>query len=245
MMNEKFRELNRISILLNKTREEVARDNVTQAEVERITDHIDQRFNRLEEKIDQLIRQKGWLIVAGINTLLQLGRGAGLNIPQGVVDAGMFIGNPGMFLLNKALSQLESSAGLPVGLAQAVQNPKGQLIDYAKTQAGNSILDTNDVSNLEALLYQLQLNQFDQARSAGEGATPVNSSITDFEVTPANLADLFGGQGSATQDLLSGGNNSGFEQLLESYGGGGGKYFDDQSMATMAMAKGGKVCGCK
>ena len=59
MMNEKFRELARISILLNKTREEVARDNVTKAEVERITDHIDQRFNRLEEKIDQLIRQKG------------------------------------------------------------------------------------------------------------------------------------------------------------------------------------------
>ena len=58
MMNEKFRELSRISILLNKTREEVARDNVTQAEVERITGHIDQRFNRLEEKIDQLIRQR-------------------------------------------------------------------------------------------------------------------------------------------------------------------------------------------
>jgi len=59
VMNEKFRELARISILLNKTREEVARDNVTQAEVDRITTHIDQRFNRLEEKIDQLIRQKG------------------------------------------------------------------------------------------------------------------------------------------------------------------------------------------
>jgi len=56
-MNEKFRELARISILLNKTREEVARDNVTQAEVDRITSHIDQRFNKLEEKIDQLIRQ--------------------------------------------------------------------------------------------------------------------------------------------------------------------------------------------
>ena len=55
---EKFSELARISILLNKTREEVARDNVTKAEVERITGHIDQRFNRLEEKIDQLI-QKG------------------------------------------------------------------------------------------------------------------------------------------------------------------------------------------
>jgi hypothetical protein len=58
MMNEKFRELSRITILLNKTREEVARDNVTQAEVDRITNHIDQRFNKLEAKIDQLI-QKG------------------------------------------------------------------------------------------------------------------------------------------------------------------------------------------
>jgi hypothetical protein len=41
---------------LNKTREEIARDYTTNAEVQRITDHIDQRFNRLEEKIDQLIR---------------------------------------------------------------------------------------------------------------------------------------------------------------------------------------------
>ena len=53
--NEKFRELARISILLNKTREEVARDNVTQAEIDKITNHIDQRFNKLEAKIDQLI----------------------------------------------------------------------------------------------------------------------------------------------------------------------------------------------
>ena len=58
MMNEKFRELARISILLNKTREEVARDNVTQAEIDRITNHIDQRFNKLEAKIDQLIQAR-------------------------------------------------------------------------------------------------------------------------------------------------------------------------------------------
>ena len=55
-IREKFDELKRISILLNKTREEVARDNVTQAEVDRITNHIDQRFNKLEAKIDQLIQ---------------------------------------------------------------------------------------------------------------------------------------------------------------------------------------------
>jgi NADPH-dependent 2,4-dienoyl-CoA reductase/sulfur reductase-like enzyme len=55
IMHEKFNELGRISILLNKTREEVARDNVTKAEVERIVEHIDARFNKLENKIDQLI----------------------------------------------------------------------------------------------------------------------------------------------------------------------------------------------
>jgi len=46
----------RIERLINITREEIARDNVTQAEIQRITDHIDQRFNKLEAKIDQLIQ---------------------------------------------------------------------------------------------------------------------------------------------------------------------------------------------
>ena len=55
-IRDKFDEIKRLDILLNKTREEIARDYTTNAEVQRITDHIDQRFNRLEEKIDQLIR---------------------------------------------------------------------------------------------------------------------------------------------------------------------------------------------
>lgn len=55
---EKSAELARLNILLNRTREEVARDNVTQAEIDRIMQHIDARFNKLEGKIDQLI-QKG------------------------------------------------------------------------------------------------------------------------------------------------------------------------------------------
>ena len=50
-------ELKRLDILLNKTREEIARDYATNSEVQRVTDHIDQRFNRLEAKIDQLIQQ--------------------------------------------------------------------------------------------------------------------------------------------------------------------------------------------
>jgi hypothetical protein len=57
IMHEKFNELKRIDILLNKTREEVARDNVTKAEVERIVEHMDARFNKLESKIDELIKR--------------------------------------------------------------------------------------------------------------------------------------------------------------------------------------------
>jgi hypothetical protein len=49
-------DVKRIERLVNITREEIARDYVTQNEIQRITDHIDQRFNKLEAKIDQLIQ---------------------------------------------------------------------------------------------------------------------------------------------------------------------------------------------
>jgi archaellum component FlaC len=56
-VKEKVAELSRLNILINKTREEVARDNVTQAEIDRILQHIDARFNRLEDKINELIQR--------------------------------------------------------------------------------------------------------------------------------------------------------------------------------------------
>ena len=58
MGHEKASEISRLNILLNKTREEVARDNVTNAEIDKIMQHIDARFNKLESKIDQLIKEK-------------------------------------------------------------------------------------------------------------------------------------------------------------------------------------------
>jgi len=58
MGHEKASEISRLTILLNKTREEIARDNVTQAEMDKFVQHIDQRFNKLEAKID-LLMQKG------------------------------------------------------------------------------------------------------------------------------------------------------------------------------------------
>jgi hypothetical protein len=62
MLKSKMDELGRLSILLNRTREEVARDHITRAEVrsdlEKIMAHVDSRFNRLEAKIDELA-QKG------------------------------------------------------------------------------------------------------------------------------------------------------------------------------------------
>jgi len=55
-IREKLEDVKRLERLLNITREEIARDTATKAEVARLTDHIDQRFNRLEAKIDQLIK---------------------------------------------------------------------------------------------------------------------------------------------------------------------------------------------
>jgi len=52
---EKSNELQRLSILLNITREEIARDNVTNQEVDKLMAHLDQRFNKLESKIDELV----------------------------------------------------------------------------------------------------------------------------------------------------------------------------------------------
>ena len=57
IVKDKFDELQRITILLNRTREEVARENVTKAELDRIVTHLDHRFTKLEGKIDELIKQ--------------------------------------------------------------------------------------------------------------------------------------------------------------------------------------------
>jgi hypothetical protein len=60
VLKDKFEEINRLGILLNKTREEVARDHITRSEVradmERLLTHVDTRFNRIEEKLDQMQR---------------------------------------------------------------------------------------------------------------------------------------------------------------------------------------------
>jgi hypothetical protein len=58
IVKEKFAEVQRLGILLNRTREEVARDHITRAEVkadlQAIRDHFDDGFKRLEAKIDKL-----------------------------------------------------------------------------------------------------------------------------------------------------------------------------------------------
>ena len=59
-LKDKFAELARLGVLLNKTREEIARDHITRAEVradmEKLVEHVDNRFNRLEVKLDVLAK---------------------------------------------------------------------------------------------------------------------------------------------------------------------------------------------
>jgi hypothetical protein len=58
MFKGKIDELDRLGILLNKTREEVAREHVTRAEVnvmvDRLGDRFDKAFQRLEAKVDEM-----------------------------------------------------------------------------------------------------------------------------------------------------------------------------------------------
>ena len=60
MVKGKFDELDRITILLNRTREEVARDHVTRSEVnqtlDRLVERIDKSIQRLESKLDEMKR---------------------------------------------------------------------------------------------------------------------------------------------------------------------------------------------
>ena len=53
-MAAKFRELDRLSILLNRTREEVARDHITRAEFRADMKELLERFDRIEAKLDFL-----------------------------------------------------------------------------------------------------------------------------------------------------------------------------------------------
>lgn len=54
VLKDKFAELQRISILLNKTREEVARDHITRTEFRADMAQLLERFDRLERKIDAI-----------------------------------------------------------------------------------------------------------------------------------------------------------------------------------------------
>jgi archaellum component FlaC len=55
---EKSSELGRLNILLNRTREEIARDNVTNQEIDKLIQHMDQRFNKLETKMDKVLEAR-------------------------------------------------------------------------------------------------------------------------------------------------------------------------------------------
>lgn len=53
-MASKFKELDRLSILLNRTREEIARDHITRAEFRADMKQLFERFDSIEKKLDNL-----------------------------------------------------------------------------------------------------------------------------------------------------------------------------------------------
>jgi len=57
-IRQNFVELKRIDVLLNKTREEVAKNYVTKDEMESNTDRVIRMLNKLEAKLDKLFEVK-------------------------------------------------------------------------------------------------------------------------------------------------------------------------------------------
>ena len=58
ILKDKSDELKRLGILLNKTREEVARDYVTRAEIHVDITRVLDRLDRLDEKLDRLVEKR-------------------------------------------------------------------------------------------------------------------------------------------------------------------------------------------
>jgi predicted DNA-binding protein YlxM (UPF0122 family) len=58
ILSEKSKEINRLGILLNKTREEVAKEYVTKMEVHADINRVLDRLDRLDTKLDRLVEVK-------------------------------------------------------------------------------------------------------------------------------------------------------------------------------------------
>jgi hypothetical protein len=51
-------ELKRVTILLNRTREELAKEYVTKTDSSQVLNQIMSKFDRIEEKLDRLVEKK-------------------------------------------------------------------------------------------------------------------------------------------------------------------------------------------
>ena len=58
VLKEKSDELSRVTILLNRTREEIAKEYVTKSEVHADINRVLVRLDRLDEKLDRLMEHK-------------------------------------------------------------------------------------------------------------------------------------------------------------------------------------------
>ncbi len=54
IIKDKFSDLQRLSILVNKTREEIARDHITRAEFRQDMKQLFDRFDQIEKKLDTI-----------------------------------------------------------------------------------------------------------------------------------------------------------------------------------------------
>jgi|TARA_B100001094_G_C17779150_1_gene598857 hypothetical protein len=58
ILRSSYNEVQRIQILLNRTREEMAKEYITKAEVHHDINRVLDRLDRLDEKLDRLVERK-------------------------------------------------------------------------------------------------------------------------------------------------------------------------------------------
>ena len=60
IIGAQVKELRRIDILLNRTREEIGRDYVSKIELDSLLDRVMNAIDRLSQKVDRLFEERTW-----------------------------------------------------------------------------------------------------------------------------------------------------------------------------------------
>ena len=126
----------------------------------------------------------------------QLMNGLTSNLPQNAQTALKFMSSPVQTAIGEAGKKIEEGYGLPYGLSKIVTDPKSLATDYAKTKALDTVRGTENESQIERIIRELQAppGASDDTFDSQASYMP-DTAISDTTQT-ASLDNLFNPQES-------------------------------------------------